>query len=153
MDLNQFLSGYTPEENKSYDPIPEGEYGAIVDAIEIKDDGKGSYAKVTYKIIGPTHANRLVWDRCFLTHSNPKANEVGKGKLHRLATCIGIPPATSSKDDYIGCKVTIALEISGEFNNVKRIAKYEGAQTAAPVAKPVVTPSAKPVQEDEGGAW
>lgn len=149
MDIKDFMQGFIPEERDGdYEPIPEGEYNAVVDSLKIENTDNGSMAKVCYKIKGPTHANRLVFDNCWLTHKNPKANQVGKSKLHKLATVLGLNPETSGKDDYPGLPVNIVLNIEGKYNNVKTVKKHEAAETPAPVASTVNVAS-----DEGGGEW
>ena len=152
-DINDFLKGFTPKSEDEFTPLPEGDYDAIVDSVKIESKENGSFAALCYKVTGPTQANRLVWDNCWLTHKNPKANEVGRGKLYKLATICGLDPNTVSKDDYIAKKVTITVTIrDGKYNDVKRVSKQE-ASTPAPVAKPAATVSAPSVQSDDGEVW
>jgi hypothetical protein len=153
-DINDFMNGYVPEErpeNEGFKPIPEGEYHAKIDSVKMQDKGKGWFADVTFKIVGPTHANRLVWDMCCLTYENPKANQMGKDKLYRLSTACGLTPATATKDDYPGRDVIVVLTIDGDNNRVKTVKPYVAAASAPkPVAKPVSAPS---VDGEEEPAW
>jgi len=141
-DINEFMSGYEPTGNDGeFKALPEGEYTAKVDGVKIEDKGKGAYASVCFKITGPNHAGRLVWDNCWLTYANPKANEVGKNKLHRLATVCGLNPATASKDDYPGRDVTVVLTVRDDKNNdVKYVKKHEAveSQTTTSIPAPSV---------------
>lgn len=152
-DINDFLKGYTPPEGDGdFTVLPEGEYQAVIDSMPIKSGDTGSYVNVCFKIAGPKHVGRLVWDKCFLTHANPKANNVGRSKLYKMATMIGIDPGAAGADDYIGKKVNIELTIrDGKYNDVKRVSKHE-ASDPAPVAK-VAAPSTPAVDGDEQGAW
>jgi len=156
-DINEFMNGYVPEQrddSEGFKPIPEGEYHAKIDSVKLDNKGNGHYVDVTYKIIGPTHANRLVWDMCCLTYANPKANSMGKDKLYRMATACGLPPATASKDDYPGRDVIVVIQIDPKDatkNRIKTVKPYVAASAAPkPVAKPVSAPS---VDGEEEPAW
>lgn len=146
MNLNEFMSGFEPPKNDDYSALPEGVYDAVIDSIKIeqkdctnKETGKtsnASFAKVCYKIEGPTSAGRLVWDNAWLTHPNPKANMVGKSKLHKLSQVIGIAPA-STQDEYIGkrCQITLTVR-DGKYNDVKSIQAAEEKVVSESVQPP-----------------
>lgn len=153
MNLKEFMSGFEPPKEEDYSPVPEGKYEAVVDSVKIENRDvinkennqtkSASLAKVCFKIVGPTHANRLIWDNCWLTHPNPKANTTGKSKMHKLANCIGISPTNSSQEDYCGKKCQITVTINGKYNNVDR---YEALLESPPVAEP------SPVEDDDAEA-
>ena len=153
MNLNEFMGGFEPPPEEDFSPIPEGKYITVIDNVSIeKNDKKQSFAKVAYKVEGPTHANRLVWDNYWLTHSNPKANVVGKSKLHKLATTIGIDATNSSCEDYIGKRVEATITIDAKnpkYNRIKGVAKVPDAPDV-PKESQVVEGSADDTEAVEG---
>ena len=157
MNLNEFMGGFEPPPEEDFSPIPEGKYITVVDNVAIEqNDKKQSFAKVTYKVEGPTHANRLVWDNCWLTHSNPKANVVGKSRLHKLATTIGIDATNSSCEDYIGKRVeaTIAIDAyNPKYNRIKGVAKVPDAPASLKESQVVEGSEADTDAGEEDHEW
>ena len=141
--LQDFMDGYKPEptEFESF----EGKFHCVIDNLKIDRENKaGTCAVFTYKVIGPNHANRLVWDNCYLSHDNPKAVKAGQGKIHRVAEALGI--ATNSKEEaYIGEEVLCTFKINGKYQNVDKVERWEGASETTPA--PVATESANVTEE------
>lgn len=153
MPLNEFMTGYEPPVQEEFKPIPEGKYPAYIDGVKVKtNDNKHSYASITFKLFGDSHSGRLVWDNCWLTHSNPKANNVGKSKLYKLAKAAGIAP-TSPEDAYIGKKVNIVLTVDGDKNNLKYVEAYEEQASAPEPTPPPPSVESADMAEEAEGEW
>lgn len=86
--LNQNLSSYTAQD---FEPIPPGEYDFEINDTDIVDTKTGKrMIKVACKVLGPTHAGRLVFENFLI------GQDVAMIRLKTLATVSGHP-----RPDYI----------------------------------------------------
>jgi len=140
--LQDFMEGYEPEPTE-FENF-EGKFHCVIDNLKIdRENRSGTCAVFTYKVLGPTHVNRLVWDNCYLSHDNPKAVKAGQGKIHRVAEALGI--ATNSQEDaYIGEEVLCTFKINGKYMNVDKVEKWKGESEATPTPE-----SSAPAADDD----
>jgi hypothetical protein len=93
-------------DKKDFSPLPDGDYQAtIYSAVNGESNTKRTpQIEVEFRITGPTHAKRRVWDNFYLT----------TGSLWRLKQLLVAAGALSS--DYVGSfdENTVAAEIQGE---------------------------------------
>lgn len=86
--LNQNLSNYSTQD---FEPIPPGEYDFEINDTDVVDTKTGKrMVKVSCRVIGPTHAGRIVFENFVL------GNDIAMSRLKTLATMCGHP-----RPDYI----------------------------------------------------
>lgn len=114
-------------EKEEYGIIPPGMYDAIIDNVELKDtkSGTGQYIAVTYKILGPTFGNRLVFSNINIHNQNEDAQRIGLAMLGSVMKAGGLT-VLNSPQALVGiqCKIKITIRNDpryGESNDVKDV--------------------------------
>jgi hypothetical protein len=90
-NLNGFDANQV-EPAKSYDPIPDGKYLAVITDSEMRPTkaGTGSYLQLTFEIIEGPHKGRLLWARLNLDNPNPTAVAVARAELSAVCRAVGV---------------------------------------------------------------
>lgn len=136
------------EENTGFEPIPAGEYKAVITASEMKPTkkGDGEYLELTLQIIEGKYENRNQWDRLNLKNPNEQAVQIARGTLSSICKAVGKSAVKNSEELHnipLLIKVTIQPRSdNGEPSNV--IKGYKAIVTngepqlsqAAPPKKP-----------------
>lgn len=142
---NEFNADEIPEDDRSFDPIPAGEYLMQViesDVVETRNK-TGDQLVLTLEVIDGPHANRRVWDRLNIRNQNPDAQRIAQRSLADLCLAIGISSLRNTEDlhfhPFIG-KVTIQKDKTGEYGPQNRV-RYKVRGGAAP-ARPTLSASA-----------
>ncbi|GIK54155.1 MAG: hypothetical protein BroJett014_31280 [Planctomycetota bacterium] len=123
------LNGFNANEvdpNVAFEPLPPGEYLAVVVASEMKPtkNGAGEYLQLELEVIDGPHKGRKVWDRLMLKHSNSQTVAIAKGTLSALCRAVGVlVPRDSSELHNLPVVVKVACkkrDDTGEPVNVIR---------------------------------
>lgn len=145
----------------TFEPLPAGWYRAVVDEAELKPTsaGTGSFLALKIKVLGPTHADRVVFGN--LTYSNPnaQATEIGQRMISSLCHAIN-QINLSDTNQLLNKPFMVKLNIkppvyhvkdkpeSGVLyeagNDVKAFKADEGAGPAVAVAGPGTSPAHAP---------
>ncbi len=113
-DLSNVLGGFNANEveiSSGFEPIPEGEYIAVITSVELKDTRTGGNMLVfDFTVNGSSHDGRILKDRLNIVNSNPKAETIAKESLAKICTAVDI---NSPKDtgEFIGRKLKIKVGI------------------------------------------
>lgn len=139
-----------PEQENSFDPIPEGWYDAIIAKAEVKPtkDGTGKYINVRYDVLGPTHQGRVVFSIVNIRNKSAQAQSIGVQQLGSIMRAIGLNRVDDT-DQLIGgtlqIKVTIRKQEGYEpTNDVRGFKATEGAAMPTISAPPASTGKAAP---------
>lgn len=147
--LNKPISSNDQDDSTDFNPLPDGWYEAEVEDAELKTSSSGDYTavNVTFRIIGPTHAGRLVWNWFNYDSDTPepqrsesmaKALRIGRAELHRLSRAVGINGDLEDTDDLLNKPLMIKLKVDakGDKNDVKG---YKPASGSRPSPGPSAT--------------
>lgn len=106
-----------PEDENSYELIPEGWYSASIDAAEVATTkaGNGQYIKLKLKIFGPTNAGRFVFANVNIQNPNADAQRIGLGQLRSIMAAIGLNQVQDS-DQLIGGQLMIKVGVKEGSN-------------------------------------
>ena len=90
-----YLNNFDPnavEPAQSMEPVPSGEYVAIITDSEMRDtkSGAGQYLELTHQIIEGEHKGRLVWGRLNLVNPSAKAQSIAQSQLAAICHALGI---------------------------------------------------------------
>lgn len=135
------LNGFNANEvdpNVAFEPLPPGEYLAVIVASEMKATkvGSGEYLQLELEVIDGAQKGRKVWDRLMLKHSNSQTVSIAKGTLSALCRAVGVMvPKDSSELHNLPVVVKVATkkrDDTGELTNV--VKGYVKKGGASPVA-------------------
>ena len=136
----EFDASTLPTGGGDYAPLPDGWYQAEIESAELKDTraGTGKYINVRYRIQGPTHENRVVFDIMNINNPNPKAEEIGRQSMGDLMRAIG-RNRISDTDQMIGgqCEIKLKTQPAKDgYDARNKVAGWKASGAAMPKATP-----------------
>lgn len=143
------LSQYEIAPRSSYDPLPPGDYPAIVSSTEMKDTkaGNGQYIELTIQVIDGEFSGRRIWERLNVINPSEKTVEIARSQLRQLSEACGIT-ALKDTDQLCDIPFTLTLDIDRKDTTRNRVMGYSPASSAPRVAaKPApaaTSPQKKP---------
>lgn len=147
----EFNPADVPEDDRSFSPLPAGEYLMQVIESELKDTktGNGQQLVLTLEVMDGPSSGRKVWDRLNIRHTNADAQRIAQRGLADLCLAVGLPSIRNSEELHFKlftAKVTIREDKTGQYgpsNNVRYktgAGRSAGNQTQA--YRPVNQPAA-----------
>lgn len=151
------ISGsYDPnaEAYSSFDPIPNGEYRAVIIESAFEDiskrDNKGRCLNLTWKIETGPYDGRLIWQRLNMWAENmnnlEKVINIAQSQFAAIREATGkLTPQDSDELHHIPCmiKVVIKNDPSGQYqprNEISSVKPVVGQATQNPASMPNNTP-------------
>jgi len=134
------LGNFDPSEHESsFEPIPVGEYQAIIRNSEKKEtkSGTGSYLNLTFEIVAGQHKGRTLFDILNLWNPNPKAVEIANQQLAKIAKAVGVQGRLNDSHALHNVPLTIKVDIEEDNqgnprNKIKAYKRRSGGAQAAP---------------------
>jgi len=129
------LNGFNANEidpNVAFEPIPAGDYLAVVVATEMKPtkNGSGEYLQLEIEVLDGPHKGRKVWDRLMLKHTNSQTVAIARSTLSALCRSVGVmQPRDSIELHNLPVLVKVACkkrDDTGEITNVVKGYKKKG---------------------------
>lgn len=155
--LGQQYAPVTEEPQDEFDPIPSGEYRAMIVDSDMKPTkkGDGQYLELTYQILDGPFAGRHVWTRLNLENPNAKAVEIAQRDLQKIQYAVALGIAVSDSAQLHNIPHVIRVEFLSadpsknrqrDTNEIRGWKRCEGVAPAgqAPFAPPAGTPAAPP---------
>lgn len=142
----------------SFEPIPEGEYEMMCEEAEDKETKSGgTMIKAKFRVLGPTHSNRVIFSNFNVVNRSEKAQEIGRRQIATWARAVGLPNA-SDTDQLLNRPFIGVVDIEagddkyGPQNRIQGFKPKGGG--AAPAPKPVTPKPAtkEPATEPETSA-
>ena len=139
------------------DPLPAGVYKAYIEESLVSPTKSSDGVKFagTYVVQEPKEfAGRKVFLNLLLKHSNPKAQEIGLGKMSALSRACGLTTIPNdsmklrNKPHLITVKVTPASEKYSAGNEITKWVSSTGEKAESGVRKAQAAPS-KPEDGDD----
>lgn len=97
----------------SFEPIPKGDYPAMMIESELKDTkaGDGQYLQVVWEIIDGENKGRRLFDRLNLKNKNDTTVKIAQGSLSAICHAVGIlHPKMSEELHGKPCLVKVIIE-------------------------------------------
>jgi len=147
------------EERPSRQPVPNGNYVALITDSEIKTTkrGDGRYLQLVWEITKGEHKGRMIWDRLNVENPNPTAVKIAQQDLAAICTAMG-KGGIDDSDELHYKEITIAVQVSpasnghDASNEIKGYSAPAGAAPVAPAAPAPVAQEAAFVDDIPGGA-
>jgi len=140
-NLNGFNAA-TVEPSQDFEPIPAGNYLAVITESEMKPtkNGGGQYLQLAFQILDGSHKGRFVWSRLNLHNANPTTVQIARQELSAICRAVGVmAPNDSVELHNIPMVITVKLkkrDDTGEMTNeVRGYARREAASTSATPAQ------------------
>jgi hypothetical protein len=127
-----------PEDDRSFDPLPAGDYTMQIIDSEIKPTKTGGDQLVlTIEVIEGPFSNRRVWDRLNIRNQNADAQRIAQRSLADLCLAVGVTSLRNSEDlhfkPFLG-KVAIRQDKTGQYGPQNTV-RYKARGGAAPRAQ------------------
>lgn len=142
---------------ESIGPIPAGVYVAQVtesDVVPLKS-GNGRALSLTFQVLQGPYANRKVWARLNIQHSNAEAERIAQQQLSALCHAVGKPRLTDTTELHmkpVQIRVKIRKDESGQYGDRNEVTGFEAVAGGAAVPKPGAMPAAVPQAPAAAGA-
>jgi hypothetical protein len=154
------LDFQTSEETlDSYDPIPVGEYPAMIVQSDVvpTNDKTGMRMKLTWQILDGEYAGRFVYDSINLKNKSAKAEEIGRKQLNTLALACGKPSGTHIGDSVELHEIPVLIDVrirpaDGQYRESNDVKGYKPADGAAPAPAPAAAAARPPVAKSAAAA-
>lgn len=129
-----------------FEPLPVGEYMAVITASEMKTTraGDGEYLALTFQVIDGPHKGRNLWSNLNLKNPSEKAVQIAHGELSAICRAVGVlTPRDSAELHNIPLIVKVKIEArkdTGEQTN--RITSYKARVNHQAVSTAAAAPGA-----------
>lgn len=135
-------------ETPSRDPVPAGEYTAIVTASEMKENkaGTGQYLALTFQVTDGPHTGAFVWANMNLVNPSEQAVQIARAELASLCKATGVmqpKDSTDLHDKPVVIRVAVRKDDNGNPRNEIKGYKPSGA-SPAPATKPAAKATVPP---------
>ena len=106
-----------------FEPIPAGEYLAMITGSEMKTtkSGSGSYLELTFQVLEGKYQGRLLWSRLNLDNPNPIAVQMARAELSTICRAISVmAPNDSVELHNLPLQIVVKCrkrEDTGDINN------------------------------------
>lgn len=112
-----------------FDPIPSGQYKAIIEDTErvpTKDTSNDNeYLNLKISITEGDYKGRIVFERLNIWNSNPKAVNIAKDTLYDICHAINVPKVQNHEElRYKELGVKIAIEKSEQYGDKNVVKKF-----------------------------
>ena len=141
------VTSYEPQIKSSFEPLPPGDYQAIISdsAIKATKAGTGEYIELTMQITDGQHSGRRIWERLNISNPNKVAEEIARSQLNGLRAALGIAKLESTEQLH-DTPFVLSLDIDRKEPTRNRVMGYSSAKTArhTPRLAAVETATSKP---------
>jgi hypothetical protein len=150
------MSGYdAPPARAAFDPLPPGDYHAIITDSQMKDTkaGTGQYVELAMQIIEGEFSGRKLWERLNVVNHNKQAEDIARSQLKSLSGVCEVEPLRDTEQLH-DTPFIVSLEIDRKEPTRNRVMGYKSAKSAlAPAAKPAGRTAAAPAPEAAKKPW
>lgn len=118
----------TAQENKTWEPLPEGDYLMSLKSVEDRKSKKGDDMVTTvFEVIDGEDKGRLIYDNFLVTcAANPEVTEFAKNRVSRFLQSVGIEDGFDGigndygqLSEYIGKPFIAKVEFSKPYRNAQ----------------------------------
>lgn len=151
------------DDERSFDPLPEGEYACEIIESELKPTKTGGeMLRLTLEVKQGQHAGRRIWDNLNIVNSNAQAQDIAHRTLKSICDAVGVGAIDDSEalhfrpflaDVKIEAPRTVGDRTYDATNRVKRYKAMGGVKSAAPTAQARTAPSQGGPVRPAGRPW
>jgi len=148
MSANLNFDATQVEPDRGGEPLPAGDYMAIITNSEMKPNSKGTgeYLELTMQVTDGPHAGRQAWDRLSLIHQNAQPVDIAQRKLSAICHAVGVLQVTQSEQLH-NRPLKIRMKPRKDDPSQTEVASYKSANGSPPSPQPAApAPPAQPAQ-------
>jgi hypothetical protein len=137
-EINFDVSEYEASPRSSFDPLPKGDYQAIVTDSQLKTTkaGDGEYIELTIQIVDGEFSGRRIWERLNVVNKNDKTQSIARGHLNSLAQACNVPNMKDTTELH-DVPFVLALDMDRREEGRNKVVGYDNLKAASkPAAKP-----------------
>ena len=153
--LYNFNASNVEPQQTAFDPVPAGNYVAVVTDSDLKPTRSGRALKLTFRIAEGQHNGRLIWANLNVENQSAQAQEIAQKQLSALCHAVGVINLTDTlqlHDRPVRIRVKVRAA-EGEYAASNDVTGYEAvAGGAAPGATPAATPARAPAPMAQAAA-
>lgn len=136
-----FNPNEVPEDDRSFEPLPAGDYLMQVIESDIKDTKTGGQQLVlTMEVLEGPFSNRRVWDRLNIRNQNADAQRIAQRGLADLCLAVGVNPLRNTEElhfkPFTG-RLTIKPDKTGNYGPSNAV-RYKSRGGQPPASKAAV---------------
>jgi hypothetical protein len=134
-----------PVTKSSFDPLPPGDYTAIIADSDMKDTkaGTGKYIELTINIVEGEYEGRRLWERLNVYNPSEQAERIARSQLNNLSNAVGKPGASDTESLH-DIPFIISLDIDRRDTTRNKVMGYSPAGKARSVAAKPSAPASAP---------
>jgi hypothetical protein len=141
------VNSYEPDSG-SYEPISDGEYQLMCEEAEERKTkaGTGAYIRAKFRVLGPTNANRVIFQNFNIHNPSSKAEEIGRKQLAGWARACGRPNVNDT-DELLNLAFSAEVGTepgSGDYGPQNVIRGFKAGAASAPAPARAPAAAAKP---------
>ena len=143
------------EPHQGFEPLPNGEYVAMITEEEIKQTkaGTGQYLKFTWTVMDGQYTGRKLWSNHNIINPNETAQQIGRQEISAIAHAIGRPAASTSEELVnVPCKITVRIKQEAGREPSNEIKKWEAIRQPPFPGQTAPQPGAAPTPATAGMA-
>lgn len=147
----EFDAGKIPQDDRSFAPIPPGDYMLHVIASEMiaTRAGTGEYLKLTLQVLTGPYANRLLWDNLNIRNQNADAERIANRNLADLMLLLGISYIRDTEELHFKpftARVNIREDKAGQYPPQNGV-RYRPQKPAGPAPAPAHVHAPRPATQ------
>ena len=126
------------EPAKGFEPLPDGNYKAVISASEEKETkaGNGKYLAMTFDIIEGDHKGRKVWTNLNIDNPNQDAVRIAYEQLSAICHAVGVlKPKDSTQLHDLPLLIYVKTTVK-DGNSQTNIKGYKSAQATTTAKAP-----------------
>ena len=139
---------YQPADD--FSPMPAGQYVTMMTEATVENTSKGgSMVKITYTVMDGEFQGRKIWSQHNIVNRSPKAEEIGRREISRIAHAIG-QPSLANTEQLVNqvVRVTVIVKQDPGYSPKNEIKKWEGG-SANGYQPPAQQPQQQPPQPQQ----
>lgn len=147
-------AGMTFDAPRSFEPLPKGEYEAMITDSVIKPTkaGDGHYIELTIQVISGEHSGRRLWERLNVSNPNKAAEEIANKALGELCLAVGVPDMEDTEQLH-DQPFIVRVDIDKKDPTRNRIWGYQAIDGLPNVNKAPAKPAAAAAPAKSARPW
>ena len=124
-EINFDVTEYEVAPRNSFEPMPKGDYQAIVTDSQLKTTkaGDGEYIELTIQIVDGDYSGRRHWERLNVVNKNDKTQSIARSHLNNLAQACNVPNLKDTTELH-DVPFTLSLDLDRREEGKNKVMGY-----------------------------